>query len=210
MTTGSRRGSARRRHREAAEQAIAANPGLWLTSANRAFPAQAVMFLAAESGIRQFLDIGTGLPTASSTHQVAQAAAPSSRIVYVDNDPVVLAHSLALLTSAPGGATAYLDNNLRNVGQILQGAAATLDQSQPVAAMLLIVRHLMPDADDPPGIVARLMDEVAGELPGDLAPRQRHPPRCDGRDDQVGQRPACIGPRHDAGARPRSPASSTA
>jgi hypothetical protein len=78
------------------------------------------MFLAAESGIRQFLDIGTGLPTASNTHQVAQAAAPSSRIVYVDNDPVVLAHSRALLTSAPGGATAYLDNNLRNVGQILQ------------------------------------------------------------------------------------------
>jgi hypothetical protein len=101
------------------------------------------------------------LPTASNTHQVAQAAASSSRIVYVDNDPVVLAHARALLTNAPNGATAYLDNDLRDVGQILHGAAATLDPSQPVAVLLLIVLHLIPDADDPRGIVARLMGGVA-------------------------------------------------
>jgi hypothetical protein len=148
--------------REAAEQAIAANPGIVAdVRANRAFLARAVTFLAAECGIRQFLDIGTGLPTASNTHQVAQAAAPSSRIVYVDNDPVVLAHARALLTSAPDGATAYLDNDLRDVGQILHGAAATLDLSQPIAVLLLIVLHLIPDADDPCGIIARLMGGVA-------------------------------------------------
>jgi S-adenosyl methyltransferase len=148
--------------REAAEQAIAANPGIVAdVRANRAFLARAVAVLAAECGVRQFLDIGTGLPTVSNTHQVAQAAAPSSRIVYVDNDPVVLAHARALLTSSPEGATAYLDNDLRDVGQILQGAAATLDLSEPVAVMLLIVLHLIPDADDPRGIVDQLMSELA-------------------------------------------------
>src|SRR5215472_15339 len=93
--------------REAAEQAITANPGIVTdVRANRAFLVRAVRLLAAESGIRQFLDIGTGLPTASNTHEVAQAAAPDARVVYVDNDPVVLAHARALLTSAPQGATA--------------------------------------------------------------------------------------------------------
>jgi len=93
--------------------------------ANRAFLSQAVRFLAGEGAIGQFLDIGTGLPTASNTHQVAQEVAPSSRIVYVDNDPVVLAHARALLTSTPAGATAYLDHDLRDVGQILEDASAT-------------------------------------------------------------------------------------
>jgi len=148
--------------REAAEQAIAANPGIVAdVRANRAFLSRVVRFLVGECAVRQFLDVGTGLPTASNTHQVAQAVAPACRIVYVDNDPVVLTHARALLTSAPEGATAYLDNDLRDVGQILQGAAATLDLSQPVAVMLLIVLHLIPDADDPVGIVARLMGQLA-------------------------------------------------
>ena len=148
--------------REAAEQAIAANPGIVAdVRANRAFLSRAVRFLAGEGAIGQFLDIGTGLPTASNTHQAAQEVAPSSRIVYVDNDPVVLAHARALLTSTPAGATAYLDHDLRDVGQILEDASATLDLSEPVAVMLLIVLHLIPDADDPHGIVTRLMDRLA-------------------------------------------------
>src|SRR5690348_5232347 len=144
--------------REAAEQAIAANPGIVTdVRANRAFLARAVRFLAAECGIRQFLDIGTGLPTASNTHEVAQAAAPSARIVYADNDPVELSHARALLTSTPEGATAYLDTDLRDPSAILQAAAQTLDFGQPAALMLLIILHLIPDADDPYGIVAALM-----------------------------------------------------
>jgi hypothetical protein len=144
--------------REAAEEAIAANPGIVTdVRANRAFLARAVRFLAAECGIRQFLDIGTGLPTASNTHQVAQAVAPSARIVYVDNDPVVLAHARALLTSTPEGATAYLDTDLRDPSAILKAAGQTLDFGQPVALMLLIILHLIPDAEDPYGIVATLM-----------------------------------------------------
>jgi SAM-dependent methyltransferase len=148
--------------REAAEHAIAANPGIVAdVQANRAFLARAVRYLAVEHGIRQFLDIGTGLPTASNTHQVAQAAAPDSRIVYVDNDPIVLLHARALLTTTPRGATAYLDADLRDTEEILKTAAQTLDFSQPVAVMLLIVLHLIPDADDPQGIVTRLVDSLA-------------------------------------------------
>jgi hypothetical protein len=144
--------------REAAEQAIAANPGIVTdVRANRAFLVRVVRFLAAEGGIRQFLDIGTGLPTASNTHEVAQAAAPDARVVYVDNDPVVLTHARALLSSTPQGATAYLDADLRDTEAILQAAAQTLDLAQPVALMLLIILHLIPDADDPYGIVATLM-----------------------------------------------------
>jgi SAM-dependent methyltransferase len=148
--------------REAAEQAIAANPGIVAdVRANRGFLARAVRFLARDGAIRQFLDIGTGLPTASNTHQVAQEVAPSSRIVYVDNDPVVLAHAKALLTSTPEGATAYLDHDLRDVGPILEGASATLDLTQPVAVMLLIVLHLIPDAQQPHVLVTQLMDRLA-------------------------------------------------
>ncbi len=144
--------------REAAEQAIAANPGIVAdVRANRAFLARAVRHLVLECGIRQFLDIGTGLPTASNTHEVAQAAAPESRVVYVDNDPIVLAHARALLTSSPEGATAYLDADLRDTEGIVRAASATLDFSRPVAIMLLIILHLIPDADDPCGIVASLL-----------------------------------------------------
>jgi hypothetical protein len=143
---------------EAAEQAIAANPGIVTdVRANRAFLIRAVRFLAAERGIRQFLDIGTGLPTANNTHEVAQAAAPDARVVYVDDDPIVLTHARALLTSTPQGATAYLDADLRDTGAIIQAAAQTLDLGQPVALMLLIILHLIPDADDPHGIVATLV-----------------------------------------------------
>jgi S-adenosyl methyltransferase len=147
--------------REAAEQAIAANPQIVTdVRANRAFLTRAVRYLAAEAGIRRFLDIGTGLPTASNTHEVAQATAPTARVVYVDNDPIVLAHARALLTSTPDGVTAYLDADLRDTSAILQASAQTLDLGQPVALMLLIVLHLIPDADDPYRIVATLMQAL--------------------------------------------------
>jgi S-adenosyl methyltransferase len=143
--------------REAAEQAIAANPGIVAdVRANRAFLIRAVRCLAEEHGIRQFLDIGTGLPTASNTHEVAQAVTPEARIMYVDNDPVVLSHAQALLTSTPEGATAYLEADLRDASAILR-AARTLDFGEPVALMLLIVLHLIPDADNPYDIVAGLL-----------------------------------------------------
>ncbi len=126
--------------RDAAEQAIAANPGIVTdVRANRAFLARAVRYLASGCGIGQFLDIGTGLPTASNTHEVAQAAAPQARVVYVDNDPIVLAHARALLSSTAEGATAYIDADLRDTPAILEGARRTLDFSQPVALMLLII-----------------------------------------------------------------------
>jgi S-adenosyl methyltransferase len=144
--------------REAADQAIAANPGIVAdVRANRAFLARAVRHLAADCGVRQFLDIGTGLPTASNTHQVAQAVAADARVVYVDNDPIVLTHARALLASTPQGATAYLAADLRDTSAILQEAAGTLDLARPVALMLLIILHLIPDADDPYGIVAALV-----------------------------------------------------
>jgi hypothetical protein len=144
--------------REAAQQGIAANPMIVQdVRANRAFLARAVRHLAADQGVRQFLDIGTGLPTASNTHEIAQAAAPSARIVYVDHDPIVLLHARELLTSTPQGATAYIQADLRDLDQILKEAAGTLDFSRPVAVMLLIVLHLIPASDDPYGLVGRLM-----------------------------------------------------
>jgi hypothetical protein len=143
--------------REAAEQAIAAYPPiLRAVRAQRAFLARAVRFLA-EQGIRQFLDIGTGIPTANNTHEVAQAAAPDARIVYVDNDPMVLAHARALLTSTPQGATAYLDADLRDSEAILTRAADLLDFSQPVALLLVGILQLIPAGDEPHAIVASLV-----------------------------------------------------
>ncbi len=147
--------------REAAEQAIAANPGILRdVRANRAFLARAVRYLAAERGIRQFLDIGTGIPTANNTHEVAQSVAPECRIVYVDNDPVVLAHASALLTSNALGATGYIDADLRDTPKVLDGAARTLDFSRPVAVTLLAILHLIPDEDHPHRIVGTLMAAV--------------------------------------------------
>ena len=147
--------------RQAAEQAIAAYPPiLRAVRAQRAFLAQAVRYLADEGGIRQFLDIGTGIPTANNTHEVAQATAPDARIVYVDNDPMVLTHARALLTSTPEGATAYLDADLRDIDTILAGAADLLDFSQPVAVLMVGILQLIPDGDDPHAIVARLVSAV--------------------------------------------------
>jgi hypothetical protein len=147
--------------REAAEQAIAANPGIVRdVRANRAFLARAVSFLAADCGIRQFLDIGTGIPASNNTHEVAQSVAPESRIVYVDSDPIVLLHAQALLTSDPAGAADYLDADLRDTEAILDRAAQTLDFSKPVAVMLVAILHMIPDADDPHEIVGKLMAAV--------------------------------------------------
>jgi SAM-dependent methyltransferase len=110
--------------------------------------------------MRQFLDIGTGIPTAGNTHQIVQALAPESRVVYVDYDPVVLAHARALLVSHQAGATAYIDADLRDTGTILDQAAELLDFSKPVAITLLAILHAIPGADDPHAIVARLLDSV--------------------------------------------------
>jgi hypothetical protein len=147
--------------RKAGQAAIDAWPDLVRSvRANRAFLVRVVRFLAEEAGIRQFLDIGTGIPAANNTHEVAQSAAPDARVVYVDNDPVVLAHARALLTSGPGGVTAYLDADLRDPASILEQAAQTLDFSQPVAVMLIAILHAVGDDDDPAGIVATLLDAV--------------------------------------------------
>jgi hypothetical protein len=144
--------------RAAGEQAIKAFPNIVLSArANRAFLARAVRYLAEEAGIRQFLDIGTGIPSANNTHEVAQLAAPESRVVYVDNDPVVLAHARALLASDPKGATDYIDADLRNPQQILAGAARLLDFGRPVAVMLMAILQHIDDEDDPYQIVATLL-----------------------------------------------------
>ena len=147
--------------RVAGEEAIAAFPGIRLSAqANRAFLQRTVRYLAASEGIRQFLDIGTGLPAASNTHEVSQAVAPESRVVYVDNDPLVLAHARALLTSSPEGATAYLDADLRDPDLILEQAAGTLDLTRPVGILLLAILHYIPDLAEARRIVARLTEAV--------------------------------------------------
>jgi len=130
---------------------------------NRRFLRRAVRFLAGPAGIRQFLDIGTGLPTADNTHDVAQAVAPESRIVYVDNDPLVLVHARALLTSSAQGATAYVDADLRDPAKILADPdlRRTLDLTRPVALMLIATLHFLDESDDPYATVRRL----AGALP---------------------------------------------
>ncbi|HEX4258475.1 MAG TPA: SAM-dependent methyltransferase [Streptosporangiaceae bacterium] len=148
--------------REAGEQVIAAMPSVDASArAGRTFLATAVHYLAAGMGIRQFLDIGTGLPTANNTHEVAQQVGPESRIVYVDNDPIVLTHARALLTSDARGATAYVDADLRDTGKILAEARNVLDFSRPVALMLLHVLHFIPDRDDPYELVAKLTEPLA-------------------------------------------------
>ncbi|TVZ01126.1 SAM-dependent methyltransferase [Trebonia kvetii] len=127
---------------------------------NRAFLGRTVRFLAGEAGIRQFLDLGTGMPTASNTHEVAQARAPESKIAYVDNDPMVLAHARALLTSRPEGQCAYIDADIRDPETILGKAAEILDFSEPVAVVLMAVLQFIPDEDDPQGLVRRLVEAV--------------------------------------------------
>jgi hypothetical protein len=148
--------------RATADHVLKAAPFLVnLVRAERAFLASAVRYLAAGLGIRQFLDIGTGLPAAGGTHQVAQEAAPASRVVYVDFDPVVLAHARALFTSTLEDATAYIEADARDTGKILAEAAGTLDFRRPVAVLLLGILPFIPDEDGPWEITAALMGAVA-------------------------------------------------
>jgi hypothetical protein len=166
--------------RQAAEAAVEAFPkAAPAMRANRAFLARAVRYLAGEAGIRQFLDIGTGLPSEDNTHDVAQAIAPSSRVVYVDNDPVVLLHAHAMLTGTTTGATGYIDADLRDPGKILRDAESVLDLSQPVAVLLFSILPFIEDDDGPYAIVDVLMSAVpegsylvVSHLAKDLFPKQ--------------------------------------
>ncbi len=147
--------------RVAGDRVIAAYPDIVRSArANRAFLARAVRYLVREAGVRQFLDIGTGIPAANNTHEVAQSAAPECCVVYVDNDPVVLSHARALLASGPDGATAYVDADLRDPGTILAEAGGLLDFSRPVAIMLVAILQHIGNKADPFGIVGRLMGAV--------------------------------------------------
>ena len=148
--------------RHAGDEAVAAFPGLVASvRSTRAFLARTVRYLTAEEGIRQFLDIGTGIPTAGNTHEVAQAIAPDALVVYMDNDPVVFAHARGLLASGPHGSTAYLDNDLRDTSKVLAEAARMLDLTQPVALVLMSVLQFIPDGEDPWKIVTTLVDALA-------------------------------------------------
>ncbi|MEU6388237.1 SAM-dependent methyltransferase [Streptomyces sp. NPDC046939] len=128
--------------------------------ADRAFLGRAVTFLAGEAGIRQFLDIGTGLPTANNTHEVAQRIAPDARVVYVDNDPIVLTHARALLTSSDEGATNYVDADARDPRAIVKAASETLDFDKPVAVMLLGILNFVTDTEEATSLVRQLIDAV--------------------------------------------------
>jgi hypothetical protein len=144
--------------RRAAKQLIAVSPVMEpLALSCRAFLRKAVTFLAAEEGIRQFLDIGTGLPTAGNTHEVAQAIDPGCRVVYVDNDPVVLSHARAMLRSSPEGETSYLDVDARDTSAIIEGASATLDLAEPVGVIMIDILNLLEDAAE---VLSRMIDAV--------------------------------------------------
>jgi S-adenosyl methyltransferase len=129
---------------------------------NRRFLGRAARFLAERHGVRQFLDIGTGIPAPGNTHEVVQAVDPTAKIVYVDNDPIVLTHARALLTSAPAGSVAYLDADLRDPRSILENPElrATLDFTQPVGLLLIAVLHFIREDEDPAGIVRTLLDAL--------------------------------------------------
>jgi O-methyltransferase involved in polyketide biosynthesis len=147
--------------RAAAQEVLDVMPVIaQVARSNRLFLSTAVHYLVAQAGIRQFLDIGTGLPTENNTHEVAQKVAPESRVVYVDNDPIVLSHARALLTSDSRGRCTYVDADARQVEKILTEAAQTLDFSQPVAVMMLGLLHFIPDADDPYELTRRFMAAV--------------------------------------------------
>jgi hypothetical protein len=147
--------------REVGDQIREMNPHIVeIARAQRQFLVRTVTYLTRAAGIRQFLDIGTGLPTANNTHEVAQSAAPESRIVYVDHDPLVLAHARALLASSPEGATAYIDADLREPDKILRSAADTLDFTQPVGLMLLGILGHITDDDEAYALVRRLVDAL--------------------------------------------------
>jgi hypothetical protein len=144
--------------REAGDQYVEFFPGIVdIARADRAFLGRAVRHLVGEVGIRQLLDVGTGLPTADNTHQVAQRVAPECRIVYVDNDPLVLAHARALLTSSPEGVTDYIDTDLREPEKIVRAVAQLLDLTEPVALMFMGVLGHVGDYDEARSIVRRLL-----------------------------------------------------
>jgi O-methyltransferase involved in polyketide biosynthesis len=148
--------------RAAAEQVRASYPDILASiRAQRAFLGRAVRYLAAEAGIRQFLDLGTGLPAPANTHEVAQRVAPRARVVFVDNDPLVARYADALRSSSPQGDTAYIEADVRDTAAIVRRAAATLDFGRPVAVILVGVLHCIPDDDDPAGVVARLLAAAA-------------------------------------------------
>ena len=167
--------------RAAAEAGLRVNPNSRIPPReNRAFLGRAVRYLAEQAGIRQFLDIGTGIPTSPNVHEIAQGIDPAARIVYVDNDPIVLAHARALLRSGPGGLTAYVAADLRDVDGILGSPEVreTLDFGQPVGLLLIAIMHFVGDADDPYGIVKRLLAALPSgsylalsHLTGDFDPR---------------------------------------
>jgi hypothetical protein len=164
--------------RETGDLILQMFPGIaQLARLQRRFLVRAVRYLAGEAGVRQFLDIGTGLPSADNTHEVAQAAAPQSRIVYADNDPLVLVHAQALLTSAPAGATSYIEADVRDPGAILAEAARTLDFSQPVALVMLGIMGQLPDSDEPRALVHQYLGALS---PGSCLAL------CDGTDTSPG------------------------
>jgi hypothetical protein len=143
------------------DQVAATFPGIVDTARQvRFFLFRAVRYLVVEAGVRQFLDIGTGLPTVNNTHEIAQGLVPQARIVYVDNDPLVLVHAKALLTSSPEGATHYIEADVREPDKILAEAAGTLDFTQPIGLMMLGLLGQLPDSDDPHAIVRRLLDAL--------------------------------------------------
>lgn len=147
--------------REVGDHVTGLYPGIGqVARADRAFLGRAVRYLAGEEDVRQFLDLGTGLPTAENTHEVAQRVAPEARIVYVDNDPIVLAHARALLAGSPEGVTEYRDADAHDPEKILRSVASTLDLRQPVAVMMLGILNFVLDTDEARSIVRTLMDAV--------------------------------------------------
>jgi S-adenosyl methyltransferase len=149
--------------RETAAEVLRRSPAAHIAAReNRSFLGRAVWYLTAEAGVRQFLDIGSGLPTTNNVHQVAQEIAPAARVVYVDNDPLVLTQARALLTSAPEGRTAYIHADLRDPGAILShpDTRAVLDFGQPIALMLVAILHFVPDEFQPAEIIATLVDAL--------------------------------------------------
>jgi hypothetical protein len=147
--------------RNLGDETIEAFPDIVRTvHTNRAFLARAVRHFAAGLGIRQFLDVGTGIPTASNTHEVAQSVAPECRIVYVDSDPIVLSHAEALLKSAPQGVCAYVDCDMHDTGRLLAEARRTLDFSQPVAVMLIGILHFVDTMDETQALIRALMSAM--------------------------------------------------
>lgn len=147
--------------RQVGDEAMTAFPGLVASvRTTRAFLVRAVRYLAAEAGVRQFLDIGAGIPAANSTHEVAQSIAPGALVCYVDRDPVVFSHARSLLASGPHGNTSYFEADVRDTGKVLAEAATLLDLSQPVAVVLMAILQFIPDGEDPYRIVGTLLDAM--------------------------------------------------